>query len=715
MELLSFSAMFRELARVQSNFRKPPAHCTVKEFQVSMPNCVNPRERESMLQDRYSFTNVSQSAPSRFLRHFSPLLLALLSCLVLALAASAGQLTTPQDGPNRLELSYTLEMERPSTHLLQVEISVAKVEVPVLRFAMPVWAPGRYAIYDFAKNVQEFTVVGANGQALPWVQPDKQTWAVNTSDCGGTVKVLYKVFANDLTGSFSQFDTSHGAINGASVFMYLPGNKPDPLTLTIHPPHGWKIVSGFSMSPSQTTFQVPNYDVLIDTPLEIGPDCWVKDFEEDGKTFRVAVHSYPDQDGDADNRSALVEGLKKIVHSEMAMMPAPDFNHYTFLFHFDPGLPMGDGMEHLNSTDIIVHGKLSDSGLSQALETAAHEFFHLWNVKRLRPTGLGPFDYSREAYTRSLWFVEGITTYYSYVNLLRSGIWSQQEFLDRLAGEVRALREAPGRRLMSAESSSFHAWFFDRSPQMQETNFANTTISYYNKGALLGTLLDLEIRSATRGEKSLDDVMRLMYGKFYAIPAASYYLRGHGYTEMGILDAVNQVSGTDFTSFFQQYVAGTVPLPYNEVLARAGLALHVATSPQAPPSLGVLVEPVDTGVRILAVQPGGAADRAGLSRDDVLISVDDQSLATQSLADRLSIYTAGAKVPFEVERHENRLFITVQLDPPRPDEYSIMELPGATNEQARIRQGWLNASQQGPAQSSPAGATAGRFRNPTSS
>jgi predicted metalloprotease with PDZ domain len=690
----------------------------VKEFQISMPSFLSSRERESMPQDRFSFTPVSQSAPSLFLRHCNPLLLAMLFCLVLsgpvAVQAAAGQLTTPQAGPNRLELTYSLEMDHPSTHLLQVEISAKQVTEPVLRFAMPVWAPGRYAIYDFAKNVQEFTAVGANGQVLPWMQPDKQTWAVNTSDCGGTVKVRYKVFANDLTGSFSQLDTSHGAINGASVFMYLPGNKPDPLTLTIHLPQGWKIVSGFSMSLTQTTFQVPNYDILIDTPLEIGPDCWVNDFEEDGKTFHVAVHSYPDQDGDADSRSALVDGLKKIVQSEMAMMPGPDFSHYTFLFHFDPGLPMGDGMEHLNSTDIIVHGKLSESGLSQALETAAHEFFHLWNVKRLRPAGLGPFDYSRECYTRSLWFVEGITTYYSYVNLLRSGIWSQQEFLERLAGEVRALREAPGRRLMSAESSSFHAWFFDRSPQMQETNFANTTISYYNKGALLGMLLDLEIRSATHGEKSLDDVMRLMYAKFYESAATSYYLRGRGYTEKDIFDAVNQVSGTDFTPFFQQYVGGMVPLPYKEVLAKAGMALHIATSSQAPPSLGVLVEPVDTGVRVFAVQPGGAADRAGLSRDDVLISVDEQSLATESLAERLSIYSAGAKVPFEVERHENRLFITVQLDPPQPDEYSITELSGATDEQVKIRQRWLNANQTGAVQSAPAEATAGKFRNPTS-
>ena len=695
------------------------ARCRMQDLQDFISSLLNLNERESMQQDFHLFT--LQARPSRpsFNSLFRPILAAALVGLMLsgaaATKAAASQLTTPQAGPNRVELSYRLDMERPSTHLLDVEITVKQVTEPVLRFAMPVWAPGRYAVYDFAKDVQEFAVVGANGQALPWVQPDKQTWIVHTSDSGGTVRVSYKVFANDLTGSFSQFDTSHAAINGASVFMYLRGYKPDPLTLTLHPPQGWKIVSGFSMSLSQTTFQVPNYDILVDTPLEISPNVQVSDFEEDGKTFRVAVHSYADQDSSAGNRAALVDGLKKIVQSEMGMMPAPDFSHYTFLFHFDPGLPMGDGMEHLNSTDIIVHGRLSDNGLSQALETAAHEFFHLWNVKRLRPVGLGPFDYSREVYTRSLWFVEGLTTYYSYINLLRSGIWGEKEFLDHLAGEVRALREDPGRKLMSAESSSFHAWFYDRSPQMQETNFANTTISYYNKGALLGMLLDLEIREATQGDKSLDDVMRLMYGKFYESPAATYFLRGRGYTEKDILDALNQVSGVDFGPFFQQYVAGTAPLPYKEVLAKAGLVLHIATSPKAPPSLGALVEPVDTGIRIFAVQPGGAADRAGLSRDDVLISVDDQPLAADSLADRLSIYPVGAKVLFEVERHEERHLIYVQLGPPQPDDYSITDLPGATEEQVKIRQAWLRGKQAGQTQSTPADAAAGHLRMSASS
>ncbi len=569
---------------------------------------------------------------------------------------------------------------------MEVEIVAAKVTEPILDFVMPAWSPGRYAIYDFAKNVQEFEAVGEHCQALPWTELDKETWGVETRDSGGTVRARYRVFANDLNGTFSQFDTSHANLNGSSLYMYIAGHKSDPLTLTVDAPAAWKLINGFSESTEQRTFRVQNYDLLVDTPMEISGDCSLDQFREQGKTIRVAVHGYAEEGTD---RSKLLEGLKKIVRSEMALMPEPDFQHYTFIFHFAPDIALGDGIEHLNSTQIVIRGELSDENLSEALANAAHEFYHLWNVKRLRPTALGPFDYTRENYTKSLWFAEGVTSYYAYLYLMRSGVWSRQAFLKRLADEVRNLETEPGRVLMSAESSSFHAWFYDRSPQMQETNFANSTISYYNKGALLGMLLDLEIRNRTQGQKSLDDVLRSMYRTFYEVGAASYCGPGRGYEEKDILEAVNAVAGSDLTPFFTRYVRGTEPLPYAQALAHAGLELRVAVAPGSAPSLGLSTQPNDRGVKITAVFPGGAADRAGLSRDDLLIAVDELSLATTNLKDRLQIYPAGAEVPFTVERHGRRERISVTLDAPLPDQYSIEELPKATPEQVEIRNGWL--------------------------
>jgi predicted metalloprotease with PDZ domain len=569
--------------------------------------------------------------------------------------------------------------------MVGIDIVAHQVQSAALKFVMPAWAPGRYAIYDFAKNVQEFSAQSAVGNPLPWVKLDKQTWRVDASQASGTVHVHYWVFANDLTGSFSQVDSVHANLNGPSVFMYVDDHKPDPVTLTVEAPAQWKVVSGFSTSTSDRTFHAANYDRLADTPLEISGDCSVDQFEEQGKIFEVAVHSYNDDDGD---RSHLIAGLKKIVRIEMTAMPTPDFDHYLFIFHFVPDIGMGDGMEHLNSTQIILRGSVRES-TTEALETAAHEFFHTWNVKRLRPAALGPFDYTRENHSRSLWVAEGVTSYYAYLFLLKSRIWTRDQFLIRMANEIATLEREPGRRLVSAESSSFNAWFYDRSPQLQETNFTNTTISYYNKGALLAMLLDLEIRSRTEGRKSLLDVMHYLYHKFYEAPAVSYYGPGRGYEEADVVQALDSVTGSDFAPFFEHYVSGADPLPYQETLARVALQPRMETPSDAPPFLGAAVQPELRGARIVSILPGGAADRAGLSRDDLLIDIDNQSLATEDLATRLKPYPVGASVPINVERHGRRERIAVTLDPPARTQCSIVPLSSAPPEQVALREAWL--------------------------
>ena len=628
---------------------------------------------------------------STTLRNCAALLCILLAFPTLGPAAQGEEPQGRKTGP-ALQLTYHLRLARPTTHLVDVEIEAGKADEPALDFVMPAWAPGRYAIYDFAKNVEDFAAFGAQGQPLAWLKLDKQTWRVDARGAAGAVRVRYRVFANNLSGTFSQFDSTHANLNGGSIFMHVAGHKSDPLDLRVEAPADWKLLSGFSTHPELRAFHLPDYDRLVDTPLEVSAECALDEFQEQGKTIRVAVHTY--SEGDA-NRSKLLDGIKKLVHAEMAAMPAPDFADYTFILHFAPDIALGDGMEHLNSTQIIVRGSVQDS-TPEALETSAHEFFHLWNVKRLRPEALGPFDYTRENYTRSLWFAEGVTSYLAYYFLYRSGVWTREQFLGRLGEEIRNLEQEPGSARMSAESSSFNAWFYDRSPQMQETDFANSTISYYNKGALLGLLLDLQIRARTQGGKSLEDVLARMYHKFYEAPAASYYAPGRGYAERDILEAVNEAAGSDFSSFFERYVRGTDPLPYAETLRLAGLELQSSALPGSPPSLGALTESEDMGARIVAVRPGGAADRAGLSRDDLLIAVDNQSLATEELGTRLKPYPAGAKAPFTVQRHGRREIVMVTLDPPSPDAYTLREAPGASPEQLNVRNGWLGNPSPSP-------------------
>jgi predicted metalloprotease with PDZ domain len=224
---------------------------------------------------------------------------------------------------------------------------------------------------------------------------------------------------------------------------------------------------------------------------------------------------------------------------------------------------------------------------------------------------------------------------------------------------------------------------------MQETNFASSTISYYNKGALLGMLLDLEMLSRTQGAKSLLDVLSSLYHKFYEAPPATYYGPGDGYYEQDILEAVNEVAGSDFTPFFESYVGGTAPLPYGRALGMAGLTLRISVPRGSPPRIGITALPDNRGLRVFAVRPGGAADRAGLGRDDLLIAIANQSLAMADLNERLRAYPPGASVPFIVERHGRQQIINVTLEPPIPDSYSIQELPGATPAQSALRERWL--------------------------
>jgi predicted metalloprotease with PDZ domain len=263
------------------------------------------------------------------------------------------------------------------------------------------------------------------------------------------------------------------------------------------------------------------------------------------------------------------------VRAEIAMWGAPEFDSYTFIFHFDPTAPRGDGMEHLTSTQIISRRALGDRGvLEDALDTAAHEFFHVWNVKRLRPVELGPWDFTRPLATRSLWIAEGVTNYYGHLMQRRAGLWGDARLYAELAAGIATVENAPGSRHLSAEEASLIAPFIDRAAHYQRTNLPQTTYSYYDKGETLGLTLDLLIRARTRGAKSLDDVLRRMYEEFYLkSPAATYYLRGRGYTGDDFARAVSEVAGADFSDFFARHVRSTDRPPYEDALAGVGLRL----------------------------------------------------------------------------------------------------------------------------------------------
>jgi predicted metalloprotease with PDZ domain len=611
--------------------------------------------------------------------------------LAVLVAVLAGCAVLAQNKKPLKSINYRLSMSNPKSHLFEVKIEATLApdsDSELIEFQMPKWSPGRYSVFDFAKNVQE--VRAASGvcpkgtlcklSALPVERVNDQTWRISTRGLSA-VTLTYNVFGDDLSGTFSQLNEKHANYNGGSIFMYVVDHKPDPVGLTIDPPQGWRIANGRMDRDDQREWQFPNYDIMIDTPTEIAPDFSVDTFSVDGKQYRVMVHSLGNEGG---KRPELVRGVEKIVRAETAMWGPPEFDSYTFLMHFAADDHSGDGMEHLTSTQIIEPGALADPGmLEDALDTASHEFFHVWNVKRLRPVGLGPWDFTKDARTRGLWVAEGFTNYYGHVMQRRAGIWTNQQLLDTLGGIISRVENNPGTRLMSAVESSLSAPFIDGSESIQKTNLSNTSVSYYFKGEVIALVLDSLIRKQTSGRASLDDVMRQMYDEFYIkSPNDSYYLRGKGYEVEDVERIASRVAGTDLHDFFIRYVWGVERLPYEEALAGIGVA--VSREQPKHPSLGVYSE----SGKVRTVVSGSPAAEAGISQGDELLEIGGAKLGGQEISSIMAKYKTGDSIPVTLKRDRQTIKSTVKLFGSNNANYKLEPAKDSSGV-AGLRNGWL--------------------------
>jgi predicted metalloprotease with PDZ domain len=399
------------------------------------------------------------------------------------------------------------------------------------------------------------------------------------------------------------------------------------------------------------------------------------------------VHSFGDEGG---KRASLVRDIQKIVRAETDMWGPPEFDSYTFLLHFADDGHSGDGMEHLTSTQIIQPGALVDDDTYEgALGTVAHEFFHVWNVKRLRPVELGPWDFTRPAKTRSLWIAEGLTNYYGHLMMTRAGIWDEERFLSREGETINNIENAPGSRLMSAEESSLSAPFIDRAQSSQRTNMANTAISYYPKGELLGLVLDLLIRGRTNGRKSLDDVMRRMYEEFYLNSANdTYYLRGRGYRPEDFQRVVSEVAGIDFNDFFSRHVRSVARPPYEEALNYVGL--HLVRQRVTDNDSGIRLNDRNPGATVIGnVINGSAAEDAGLQPGDEILMINGKKVSDRSELNGFDRFKQGERVPISFKRDGRTLRTTLLVRPMDRFEYRIEEKPDETAAQKALRAAWL--------------------------
>jgi predicted metalloprotease with PDZ domain len=613
-------------------------------------------------------------------------------------AEAGGPARAAEPAARQYSIAYSIAMLDPGSHLFDVRIAVGNLTgVESVEFQMPRWSPGRYAVFDFAKNVQE---VGAGGPCNPQARCgfegkrltrlDAHTWRVETNGAD-VVELKYRVFADDLSGTFSQLDERHANFNGASVFMYVVGHKPDPVSLEVRPPHGWKVYNAYTERADQTAFEFPNYDLLIDTPTEVAPDFTVQTFEHGGKSYRVLVHSFGSDGG---RREQLTRDLEKIVRAQTASMGAPEFDRYTFLVHFDPTARRGDGMEHLNSTQLVEVGEMANREVyAGAVETASHEFYHVWNVKRLRPVELGPWDFSRPLATRGLWVAEGLTNYFGKLYLRRAGLWDDRQLLDSLARNITNVERAPGSALMSAEEASLLAPFLDRGEHAQRTNLQNTAVSYYSKGETLGVALDMLIRGKTKGQSSLEEVMRRAYEHFYLeSPRATYYLRGRGYENEELMRFGSEAAGLDLMPFYTAHVRHTAPPPYADALAGVGLKFVQVPEAQAFDA-GLVVEARGRQARVASMRPVAPARAGGLRAGDVLLRIGGTEVTASDWLVVLNRFKAGDRVPVVVRRGAETIDFSLTL-PTRPERFTYrIELDERASPEVRaVREAWLNGA-----------------------
>ncbi len=444
--------------------------------------------------------------------------------------------------PAAATISYRVSVEKPEEHLFRVTMTVPAVDDELI-LQIPAWN-ATYQIRDFASRVQGLRAYAGDGEALQVQKLDKLTWRVRAGRSLHRVRVEYATYWDD-PGPFSaQLDAQHAFVNLALILMYVPTRRGEETRIEFTGlPTGWKTAIALKRDAADTVWTAPSYDALVDAPAELGTfEEWR--FDTNGAAFRVVIH------GGGHDREAFTDMLRRIVSYQTTMMREAPFSEYTFIYHLTGG---GGGMEHANSTAIHSSNKLP-AGVS------AHEFFHLWNVKRIRPQSLEPVDYTQENWTRSLWFSEGVTSTYGSYTLVRSGLWTAQQYYADLADEFSTLQARPARMWKSVEEASLDAWH----EKYQLYTRAAFSISYYNKGQIVGVLLDILIREATANKKSLDDVMRDL-NETYAHQAKFFP------ESAGVRASAEKIAGRSFAEFFERYVAGTEELPYAEILKRAGL------------------------------------------------------------------------------------------------------------------------------------------------
>ena len=585
----------------------------------------------------------------------------------IALACALGSATAHAD------VNYQIKITNAAQHLAEVSIDFPAAKGNTLDVQMPIWRTGRYEVLNLGKNVRQFKATNSKGQPLTFAKTDKGTWQIKTK-AGEAIKVSYEIFANALGERTQHIDDTHAYLDASGVLMYAAPFRSQPITVKLDTPANWVSRSGMDKGNCDHCFVAPNYDVLIDSPIETGEHEFHQ-FDVDGRSIELAIWGRGNYNG-----KKMAEDLKKIVvETKKTLGEFPFKKRYLFIVHATDGA--GGATEHLNST-VIQRPRWAYFPRKEYvsfLKTAAHEFVHTWNVKAYRPKEMVPYEYQKENYTRLLWIAEGNTSYLESLVTLRAGIQTRDEYLDDLSKALLAYEHQPGRFQQSAAESSFDAWIDAGGERAR-----NASVNIYSKGLLLGNAIDIEVRRQTNGAKGLEHVHQYLY--------AHHTVDKGGYGEADVRTALKSVTGNDWSAWWTKYVDGIGEIPFPELLKNVGLKYTIEAGKDDEQK-----EEWFTGLRtreagdfplVTEVERDSPAWAAGIVAGDTLIAANGLRLTNKDLNDRLWM-VQQAPIKLSVFRRDELKELAFAPTKQVKGKAKLKALDDASDQQKALNSKWL--------------------------